>query len=175
MKGIGWLLAGGAVLYYLYENGYIGTTAVATGTSSTPQGNDNSTSGSTVSSQLGTTWTQVQAMAATDPNFAVTNGVLYGSPYHWIATVSAVIPSVQNVPLAQVFPGTDLTQPMDANTFWNSVKPYLSQTFGLSGMGMIAHHVNPYTQGPRTSPHTMFGAGLAPIGIETYIFRKGAA
>jgi hypothetical protein len=39
---------------------------------------------------------------------------------------------------------------------------------GFSGLGLIAHHVNPYLLGPRTTMHP-FGAGCTPTGPETMI------
>jgi hypothetical protein len=179
MKLVGWLLAGGVGLYLLDKLGYLGqisgTPAVATSTS--PQANDNSSSGTgATSGSLSTLMNQVNGAATLDTNFARdANGLPYGTPYHWAFYLTFFNPSITSVPLGQLFPGIDLNQPMSQANFWAGVSGYLGKTYGLSGLGMIAHHVNPYTQGPRHAPNQKFGAGLAPIGVETYIYQKGQA
>jgi hypothetical protein len=67
-----------------------------------------------------------------------------------------------------LFPGNPNanTQLFSLNEYWGAMTGN-----GFSGLGLIAHYVNPYTQGPRAASQVPFGAGLAPTGMETYIKR----
>lgn len=184
-------------------SGLFGTTAVAAsgtpgnGTSTSPQGNTNtsvdgstdSTTGGASSAQvptpnggmvaIPTTLSGLQAYvhnwAAIDGNFSVSNGQLLGSSvYHWSYYVNMGAPTTANMNLQAAFPGANLNSPMSESVFWAGMGPYLSASYGLSGMGglgMLAHFVNPYLQGPRSNSQ-VFGAGLAPRGIETNIITK---
>jgi hypothetical protein len=60
--------------------------------------------------------------------------VWQGTPYRWQVYLNIAYPAASGVNLSAVFPGVDLTQTMDANTYWSAMSAYLSQTFGLSGV-----------------------------------------
>lgn len=191
MKAIGWILAGGAALYLADKMGYLSGlvgTSTTTGTSTAAAGQPISTDGTPVSTTTNassnntttnvstTTIAQLQSQllnaASKDSNFTQVYGTWVGTPYHWMYYVSQLIPNI-SIDLSSLLPGVDLTQAVSFDVFFGRLKAYLIGQ-GFSGMGMIARHVNPYTQGPRNVSTKRFGANLSPTGMETYIFTKGA-
>lgn len=158
MKAIGWLAIGGVGLYLADQMGLFA-----------------SLSGTTTTSQVAT------SPQAANPNAAQTNQTLNmviaamqkdgldpvhqyysASQYNFYYNIVRGIPG----PELPQFPVNELISVSD---WWGGLT-----ASGLSGLGMIAHHVNPYLQGPRANT-AMFGAGLAPNGMETYIIRRGEA
>lgn len=194
MKNIGWLLLGGGVLYWLYESGVLGatTTTPAVSTSTTPQANDGTATGTTskaavvtlvqgpngpvpAPTTLADIYTQILNWATPDPGFTVlSDGMLAGSSYQWATLLNLVFPKAAPVDLGVMLNGADPSAQIRLDAWWLWAKAYLQSKYGLSGLGMIAHHVNPYLQGPRPfGVHQVFGANLAPNGMETYVTRLG--
>lgn len=186
MKTLGYLLLGGGALYFLYESGMLGSvpTAVASGTSTSPQANTStsvSTGATTAATVSGPSLVAVQGYlqsnAAMDGNFVKMAsgqfaGQYMGSVDHWNFYLAKVVPSTSGVNTNQLFTGSniDLSQPISFSQYWGIIGPYLTHQYGMSGLGLIAHNVNPYKQGPRPyQVNQIFGANLAPTGMETYI------
>lgn len=160
MKTLLWLAAGGGVLYLLDTMGVFGTATVATTTSaasttsSSPQANNPNATAQNQTLQMVIAKMQQNGL---DP----VNTYYSASQYNFFYQLVRGIPG----PELDQFPANEL---ISINDWWSAMT-----SNGFSGLGMIALHVNPYLQGPRTSPLKKFGAGLAPTGIETYIFSKG--
>lgn len=130
---------GGLIVYYLYKQGYLSSlasvftpgvtvTPVPTGT------NSGTTAGAgtpPTPSQLATIYTHLVA------NAQAPGGML--TPYQWNYSLAIVAPSV-TPPDPQALPwpqGLSDSTPMTAPQYWAVVKPYLTATFGLSGLGAI--------------------------------------
>jgi len=127
----------------------------------------------------------VNSWASIDSNFVKMAsgqfaGQLMGSAYHWNFYVSQGFPNA-NINLSTAFPGLDFAnQPIAASVFWSGapagminsnalpgVIPQL-QAQGMSGLGIIAHNVNPYMLGPSHGTK-VYGVGAKATGMERYI------
>jgi hypothetical protein len=170
MKDLGWLLLAGGGLFVLYEMGFFGgtttTTSTPVGTSTSPQGADNATSGQggtvnqTTTSLPGLTDViSLMKEYGQDPTVNQYSVYQYSYYYNMLSPnnpVPANIPAMEalgsaNVPISQ---------------WWQALGTAVS---GLSGLGRIAFGVNPYLLGPGHVSQQFVGAGLAPTGIETYV------
>jgi len=74
--------------------------------------------------------------AAGDPSITSAGATPYVLAYY-LQNVAAPALSSVSLPLATIFPGVDLTQPMSVSTFWAGMGAYLNanNTYGLSGLG----------------------------------------
>lgn len=175
MKDIGWLLLAGGGLFLLYEMGFFGTAAASTttttvGTSTSPQGADNSTSGQggtvnqTTTAPL-PTLTQVIAIMQQynqDPTKNNYSQFIYQSYYNMLSPQNPV-PS--NLPDLAALGNGNIT----IQAWWSAMQQDIPGLSGGYGLGRIAYGVNPYLLGPGHVNAQFVGAGLAPTGIETYI------
>ena len=160
MKLVGWLALGGVgvvVLDYLgvidlpWLNQYI-TPRVAT----SPQAND-------PTATAGTTTLEAMAALMLKDGISTTSlqSVNVWNFYYKLAR-GVVGPAAEDL-----FPhnANASTEKFTMGEWWAGMTAK-----GFSGLGLIAHYVNPYLNGPRTTQHA-FGVGLAPTGMETYIKR----
>lgn len=163
---IGWLIAGGAALYLADKMGYLsglnigGGTTVQQTPADSPQANNPNTAQTN-----GTLTNMIQLMQQynQDPMKQNYGAWVYNFYYKMLRGIDAPDPYT-------MFPNRPnlANETMPINDWWAAMTGN-----GFSGMGMIAHHVNPYVQGPRFDPRKMFGAGLNPTGIEQMMVYKG--
>jgi hypothetical protein len=162
-KMIGWLIGIGGAAFILDKLGYIdlstifgGTVVPTDGTSSSPQANNPQQA--VQNTTLGLLHNAVVADGR-DPQ-------AYMSVSEW--NVYYKLARGVNGPAPQdLFPDNPNadTQKFSIGEYWNA----MTHT-GFSGLGIIAHFVNPYLSGPRAA-NVAFGANLMPTGPETMIKR----
>jgi hypothetical protein len=154
--GVGIAVVGGYFLLKAMGIDLLGTAAPATttGVATTPQA---ATPTSTASNTLITAILAKIVADGQDPN-----------AYHSVDWWNVYYQLTKGVPgpaPEALFPGVDRN-----NTYTYAQYASGLAAQGLSGLGVIAHHVNPYTnvQG------TPFGSNLVPNGFEKFIVVKGA-
>ena len=161
MKPLVWILGIGGVLYLLDTMGYFGTATATTTTAAV--GQPVSTGGTTTTTPQAANPVATPTLAALvhlmqqnnqDPTAKDYSQYVYQTYYNLLA------------PGSHSFIDAGTGNATTSITNWWSVVI----GSGIAGLGMIAHHVNPYLLGPRTNPLSRFG-NLAPTGIETYIKR----
>lgn len=74
----------------------------------------------------------IQAGAATDPNFV--GGM--GTGYRWQTYLNLAMLAAQQ-PAPTTPANFDLSQNMTFATYWATMGPYLTQTYGMSGLGLL--------------------------------------
>ena len=155
-----WLGLGGVVLYVLDKAGYFGNLSLSSGTTTTTNAaNPNATITNDTLNKMITLMKSYNQ----DPTSNNYSAYVFNSYYKMVRGVDA--------PLGVMFPNDDLTTKLyTISEWWTALTGQ-----GLSGLGLIAHHVNPYLSGPRVGAHQVFGSGLAPTGMETYAKYKGVA
>ena len=154
----GLIAVGGYLLYeYFIGSSTTSTTATntgatTTGTTSSPQANPNS------SLQSATLAAVVAAMTASkvDNPYGFNVVDVYNSYYQGVRGVAGPAPETLGLPNYVTGAKYDIT------TWWNAMT-----SKGFSGMGLIAHHINPYITAMQQGSE--FGANLVPTGMEKYI------
>lgn len=165
MKMIGWLILGGGTLYLLDKMGILGgivPTASGAPIASSPQAANATNATAVISSN-----TTLQAILAELSNAGV-NPQSLQTVYTWNYYYTKAR-GVNGPDPSMILPNNPnaATEQISLSEWWSGMN-----SAGFSGMGAIAHHVNPYLQGPRATMRA-FGAGLAPTGMETYIKQVG--
>jgi hypothetical protein len=108
-----------------------------------------------------TTLAAMQALMAKD-GIDITTTLMNVNHWNFYYNLARNIPGPDG---ATLFPTnvTAQTENLSWQEWWTAMV-----AAGFSGLGLIAHHVDPYLLGPRTTMHP-FGAGCAPTGPETMI------
>lgn len=151
----GALAVGGFFLYnWLVDNKYIGAMNLP-GVPNSPQGAD--PTNATSKTNANATLALVAAAAAADK----TDPSSYQSTDLWNYYYQGVR-GVPGPPPEDLFPGIDRNTKHSISEWWTAMSAK-----GFSGMGNIAHWVNPY-HNPSGNP---FGDNIGPTGMETYIKR----
>jgi hypothetical protein len=177
MNAIGWIALGGGALVVADMLGYINigswftstTGTTTTGTSSTPGASTSQTTGTTTSGSLNTPSSSAVYEALTNllGQNQITTSTLQ-SPSQW-NYYYAIVAGTPGPDPSTLFPGVGDNGKFTFAQYWAAMNA--QGISGLRGLGLIAHHVNPYTLGPRAVQKVSFGAGLAPTGPETMIRR----
>ena len=128
--------------------------SVATGTASTPQANDpNAVKDATAAATLN----GMKALMTTNKfNYSGMTSVDTWNYYY------KAVRGVDGPGPEDLFPGVDRNKNYSLNEWWTAMNKA-----GFSGMGTIAHHVNPYWN--PAGGGMGFGAGLTVNGMEKYI------
>ena len=158
---IGWGIAIGGGYILLKSLGYdpldfihmasAGTPVVTggTGTSTSPQAN-NPIADNTLSQLL--SWAKAHGMDTT----GLHNTDYWNYLYQMVRGISAPAPE-------DLFPGVDRGKNYSIAEWWSAMTGK-----GMSGLGIIANRINPYTSYPL---HVPFGSNLQALGSEKFIKR----
>ncbi len=143
--------------YFLYEwlssSGYLG--GATTGVATSPQAANPTNSSSTTNAAATLALVAAAAKAAgTDPSSYQSTDV-WNFFYQGVRGVAGPAPE-------DLFPGVDRNTKHSISEWWGAMSGK-----GFSGLGMIAHFVNPY----HNVSGNPFGDNIAPTGMETYIKR----
>lgn len=161
---LGWGIAavGGYFLLQHFGIDLLGSGTTATGTTTTPQANDNTANGTGVTASA--TATAILAMVA-GQNYTAANGWngLFNAD-QWNSFYAAVRGVPGPAPETIGFTGTNRNKNMSFAEYWAAMT-----AGGFSGLGVIAHSVDPYWN----NQGTPYGSNLLPNGFETYVVRKG--
>jgi hypothetical protein len=168
MKAFGWIaIAGGAYLLYEYMQGnnILGNlvSGASAGQPVTPTTGTSTAAGQTPASATQTNTLQlvINAYVKASGGFA-TDLLTFDDWNFYYSQVRGITGPDPNMNLTS----TTRNMKMSAQQWWG----YMTQD-GFSGLGMIAHYVNPYTM-PKPY-HSQFGANLQANGFEKYLIVKG--
>ena len=150
------LIAGGAYIVSKYVFGF-DPLAGLFGTVATPQ--------IATSPQAANPNAAIQANTKSLVVAAATAGGAAPNSYQTVDVWNYYYNQVRGIPgpaPEQVFPGVDRNKTYSVDEWWNALTGA-----GFSGIGYIAHRVNPYENWQGTP----FGDNLLPTGMEKYIIR----
>jgi hypothetical protein len=154
-SAIGWIAAlGGGYLLLKYFGVLDGTSSIGSGTSTSVQA-------ATTTSVASNTMVQNMATYLAANNI---NPNQYATVDFWNAVVYVPVKKVAGPAPEDLFPGVDRNT---TYTFGQYAAGLVSK--GLSGLGVIAHYVNPYWN-PAGIP---MGSYLTANGAEKFIWEKG--
>lgn len=167
MKGFGWIIAAVGGYYILEQMGILpnpfGTVAGTTTTTGNPTSTTTATTTNTTTTNTPTsTVSQNQTMNAIQAAMVKANDdpTQYHTVYEWNYYYTQVR-GVQGPDPNMLFPGNPsaTSELFSFSEWWSAMTGN-----GFSGMGAIAHHVNPYNN----PMGTQFGSYLMPTGMEKW-------